>query len=160
MNIELEKADVVVIGAGPAGSIASRILAKKGWNVVLIEKGFFPGRKKACGGMLTLSTMNHFEIPDSLVETQMQEETFVFPWYRRTTQQQNITVQRTLFDEYLTRSAVQAGVQLMMSSLVTDVKRISSGNMEICVLQSGSPGLVKAKSVFKKSLHARLNAET
>ena len=36
------KCDVVVIGGGPAGSIASGILAKKGYNVVVLEKEKFP----------------------------------------------------------------------------------------------------------------------
>jgi len=36
------KCDVVVIGGGPAGSIASGILAKKGFEVVVLEKEKFP----------------------------------------------------------------------------------------------------------------------
>lgn len=34
--------DVVVIGAGPSGAVASALLAKKGYNVLVLEKTFFP----------------------------------------------------------------------------------------------------------------------
>ena len=37
--------DVVIIGAGPAGSSAAILLAGAGWSVALIEKQLFPRRK-------------------------------------------------------------------------------------------------------------------
>lgn len=43
------KCDVVVVGAGPAGSTASIFLAKKGLKVVMVDKAKFP-RMKPCGG--------------------------------------------------------------------------------------------------------------
>jgi menaquinone-9 beta-reductase len=44
--------DVVVIGAGPAGSTAAILLAKAGWKVALVEKARFP-RRKVCGEFLS-----------------------------------------------------------------------------------------------------------
>ena len=40
--------DVLVVGAGPAGSAAARLLALGGWQVVLIDQHTFP-RDKVCG---------------------------------------------------------------------------------------------------------------
>lgn len=34
--------DVVIIGAGPAGSVAGSMLANKGWNILVVEKEHFP----------------------------------------------------------------------------------------------------------------------
>lgn len=48
----MEKFDVIVIGAGPAGSTASTVLARAGLNVVLIERGQVPGQKNVSGGLL------------------------------------------------------------------------------------------------------------
>jgi flavin-dependent dehydrogenase len=44
--------DVVVIGAGPAGSAAALLLARRGWQVTLIEQHRFP-RGKVCGECLS-----------------------------------------------------------------------------------------------------------
>ena len=45
-------ADVVVVGAGPAGSTAAYHLAQAGIDVLLLEKAEFP-REKVCGDGLT-----------------------------------------------------------------------------------------------------------
>jgi geranylgeranyl reductase family protein len=43
--------DVVVVGAGPAGSIAALVLARAGARVALVDKARFP-RDKACGDLI------------------------------------------------------------------------------------------------------------
>lgn len=48
----MEKYDVIVIGAGPAGSAAAFTAAKAGFNVALVDKASFP-RDKLCGGGVT-----------------------------------------------------------------------------------------------------------
>ncbi|HEX5345569.1 MAG TPA: FAD-dependent oxidoreductase, partial [Pseudonocardiaceae bacterium] len=45
-------ADVIVVGAGPAGSTAAAYLARSGLDVLLLEKSTFP-REKVCGDGLT-----------------------------------------------------------------------------------------------------------
>lgn len=44
--------DVTIIGAGPAGSLAALLLARRGWVVTLIEQHRFP-RDKVCGECLS-----------------------------------------------------------------------------------------------------------
>jgi geranylgeranyl reductase family protein len=46
------ESDVIVVGAGPAGSATATHLARRGLNVSLLEKGAFP-REKVCGDGLT-----------------------------------------------------------------------------------------------------------
>jgi flavin-dependent dehydrogenase len=48
--------DVIIIGAGPAGSTAARLLAKAGKSVALIEKSDFP-RRKVCGEFISAATL-------------------------------------------------------------------------------------------------------
>ncbi|MDQ6639482.1 MAG: FAD-dependent monooxygenase, partial [Pseudomonadota bacterium] len=52
MNLDLdllpERCDVVVVGAGPAGSAAAQLLARAGRDVVLVDSQAFP-RDKVCG---------------------------------------------------------------------------------------------------------------
>lgn len=46
------KYDVIVGGAGPAGSTCGRWLARQGARVLILDKARFP-RYKPCGGGLT-----------------------------------------------------------------------------------------------------------
>jgi len=43
--------DAIVIGAGPAGTVAATIMARRGLDVVLVDKGRFP-RDKVCGDFI------------------------------------------------------------------------------------------------------------
>ena len=44
--------DVVVVGAGPAGSAAALVAARAGRSVALLERGPFPGSKNMYGGVV------------------------------------------------------------------------------------------------------------
>jgi flavin-dependent dehydrogenase len=52
--------DVVVIGAGPAGSITARELARRGRRVLLVDKANFP-RAKVCGACLNRAAIRALE---------------------------------------------------------------------------------------------------
>jgi geranylgeranyl reductase family protein len=53
-------ADVVVVGAGPAGATAATLLARAGRSVVMIDKAVFP-RDKCCGDGLTTLALRELE---------------------------------------------------------------------------------------------------
>ena len=48
----VDKIDVVIVGAGPAGSVAAYQLARAGMQVVVIERGQSPGHKNVSGGLI------------------------------------------------------------------------------------------------------------
>ena len=123
--------DVIVIGAGPAGSMAARTLARKGKSVLLLERGSFPGREKACGGMLPYRVFAEFGLGEDLIETKMNHEVMVFPWFRRITSQPTVTVSRRVFDEHLARSVKQAGGHLVTSCRVTGILRQACGQVKV-----------------------------
>ena len=56
----LDEAEIVIIGGGPAGSVAAFALASAGHDVLLIDKHSFP-REKACGDGLTSSAVSFLE---------------------------------------------------------------------------------------------------
>lgn len=51
-----ENFDALVIGAGPAGGVAALMLARAGWNVVIVEKSIFP-RRKVCGEFISATSL-------------------------------------------------------------------------------------------------------
>ncbi|MSX78466.1 MAG: FAD-dependent oxidoreductase, partial [Actinobacteria bacterium] len=55
--------DIIVVGAGPAGSCAAIAAAKAGKRVVLIERGPFPGSKNMYGGVIYPRILDEL-IPD------------------------------------------------------------------------------------------------
>jgi geranylgeranyl reductase family protein len=59
--------DVVVIGGGPAGSIAAETLAAKGRNVVLLEEHEAIGEPVHCTGLVGLEAFGEFDLPDTLI---------------------------------------------------------------------------------------------
>ena len=50
--------DVIIVGAGPAGSICASYLAKAGVDVLLLEKDILP-RDKTCGDMQCEGVVSH-----------------------------------------------------------------------------------------------------
>lgn len=50
-----EKFDVIVVGAGPAGTSCAYTCAKNGLKVLQIERGEYPGSKNVMGEYYTVS---------------------------------------------------------------------------------------------------------
>jgi len=62
------KYDVIVVGAGPAGSTAAKNLAEKGISVLLLDKATFP-RDKPCGGGLPTRVQKRFPYIEPLLDS-------------------------------------------------------------------------------------------
>ncbi|MHA1147458.1 MAG: NAD(P)/FAD-dependent oxidoreductase [Promethearchaeota archaeon] len=122
-----EDYDVIVAGAGPAGSLAARKTAEKGLNVLLIEEHKEIGRPVHCSGWLngcpyTEKLINEFgreKIITSVdrwrVWTPNGEFAYEFKFNG------GYFLDRTLFDQFLTMKAVQAGAELSIRTKVIDV---------------------------------------
>ncbi len=117
---------VVVVGAGPAGAITAYELARRGADVVVLEKCRFP-RDKPCGGALMYRGIHILrgELPRRLVERGIYGLRFVFPDGNMAEFSSKrligVTTQRSRFDEYLARRAERAGAALEEETPVEDV---------------------------------------
>lgn len=134
--------DVIVVGGGPAGSCAAITAARAGLDVVLIERGPFPGSKNMYGGVV------YPRILDDLIP-QWWEEAPIQRWVTRRstmllTPTQALTVDfrsdawgappyngatayRPDWDHWLAGHAEAAGAQLITSTVVTGLLRSPSG---------------------------------
>jgi len=112
--------DVIVVGAGPAGSTAAKILAEKGYRTLLIEKFKMP-RYKSCSGILIKKTMDLTElyfgerIPMSVTCEPADNRGMVFTndkgkEYRF--EQEGLNVWRSLFDHWLVKKAEESGAMV------------------------------------------------
>ena len=109
--------DVIVSGAGPAGSLFALNCASKGLDVLVLEKGLL-GRKKCCAGGLLERSLGYMgrPVPESLVERELTSFCFVVKGERfqfDLRRPLGIMVRREKFDFFLAKSAEKAGAQIM-----------------------------------------------
>jgi geranylgeranyl reductase family protein len=131
-----EDAEVIVVGAGPAGSTAATYLARSGLDVLLLEKSTFP-REKVCGDGLTPRGVK--QLIDLGVDTREEAGWLHNRGLRVVTAHHNLELDwpslsnyppyglvrpRKDFDEMLARTAQRAGARLLeetnVSGAVTD----------------------------------------
>ena len=134
--------DVIVVGAGPAGSAAAMTLARAGRSVCLLERGPFPGSKNMYGGVIYGRVLDTL-IPDWYEQAPIQR------WVTRRgtmllTDHQSLcidyrttawgeapyngaTAYRADFDNWFADQAVGAGATLVCSTTATGLVRTSRG---------------------------------
>jgi geranylgeranyl reductase family protein len=128
----VQRTDVLVVGAGPAGSAAALAAARAGVAVTLIDRATFP-RDKLCGGLLTRRAAKAyaraFDHPwDDVIEARSQGMHLhdgSRPHLPRLNGVSGSHVLeftcRSRFDHHLLRQAVQAGVQAVLGVAVQGV---------------------------------------
>lgn len=77
MFLEKIVAECVIIGGGPAGSQAARVLVESGHDVILIERD--PLHDKPCGGGVPSTAFQEFSIPETLVKKRVEWIRLVSP---------------------------------------------------------------------------------
>ncbi|WP_088032734.1 FAD-dependent oxidoreductase [Evansella clarkii] len=130
-----EKFDVIVVGAGPAGTSCAYTSAKNGLKVLLIERGEFPGAKNVMGGILYRKQMEEI-IPEFWKEAPLErpvvEQRFWFldkesmvttsykalEWGKEPFN--NFTVLRAKFDKWFASKAVEQGAVLINETVVLE----------------------------------------
>ncbi|WP_270974746.1 FAD-dependent oxidoreductase [Trueperella sp.] len=132
--------DVIVVGGGVAGSVCSYLLAKDGYEVLLIERGVEPGSKNLSGGVFYCRVMQ--EIFEDFLEKAPIERVItrnclsflgknnfvnVDYWDGRLRQPVNaVTVLRAKFDPWLAEQCENAGVTVMPGVKVDELVRDGS----------------------------------
>src|SRR5215212_6732397 len=110
----MERFDAVVVGAGPAGSIAAFRLARAQARVLLVDKAAFP-RDKPCGGGLTYRALRQLPFTVEPVVEDVVSRVECRLRYRhafvRGDRPLAVMTQRRHLDAYLVERAVEAGAE-------------------------------------------------
>lgn len=130
MNEDTTRFDVVIVGGGPSGSSAARLLAKSGLKVLIAERKVMP-RRKVCGGALSEQAMSFldFDIPPELIDWECYGARV---HYKNTTLEAKlqdriaVLTTRSEFDAFLLSKALEAGATLI-NSKVTSIEDKDSG---------------------------------
>jgi geranylgeranyl reductase family protein len=121
------KYEVVIVGAGPAGSTAAKLLSEKGIRVLLIDKDKFP-RYKPCGGGISYRVLERFPyIKDkNLIESYSYGGIVISPSKNKATlkgkEPVGAMVIRNKFDMGLVQKAVDKNTNFIDEKTVINVK--------------------------------------
>lgn len=159
------KTDVLVVGAGPAGTTAARYAAMKGMNVTIIERRPEIGVPVRCGEFMTCNEEIRdmfpnaedieelFDVPSSLRLRDLVAIRLVDPKNKITDLPfQGYTTDRGRFDQYFASRAEEEGASVIKECLYkgTDgrIARTSKGEIEYKVLiGADGPGSKVAQSL-------------
>ncbi|MBN1134842.1 MAG: NAD(P)/FAD-dependent oxidoreductase [Methanosarcinaceae archaeon] len=119
--------DVVVVGAGPAGSIAARTAAQKGLDVLLIEKRQEIGDPVRCGeGVKKMSIRRHIEPDYRWICADVKGSRIFSPNGTKVEMSESISggevgyvLERKVFDRALAYEAAMAGAEINVKTRAT-----------------------------------------
>lgn len=122
------KYDVVVVGAGPAGSTAAKFLSEKGIKTLLLDKEKFP-RDKPCAGAIPMRILNRFKYIEekNLIESYTYGTYLYLPTLKDRIEIQmekpiHAMVLRKYFDNGLVNHAIECGTTFLDGKNATNIK--------------------------------------
>jgi flavin-dependent dehydrogenase len=153
----MTKYDVIVVGAGPGGSLAAKTACESGLKTVMFERGKKPGDKSSSGCGLAPRIFRDFDfvkemdIPGMKIKYQSVhmldenlDERFMMHWspsdlgdYPEAREFFQFDVYRRDFDRFLAGLASEAGAELRTGTVVADVLKDSKGKITGVVTEKG-----------------------
>jgi digeranylgeranylglycerophospholipid reductase len=140
--------DVIIVGAGPAGSHTARRLAESGYKVLVLERKSRVGEKSCCTGIVGRECVNTFEIDSRVILRCLNSATLFSPsgnsLYLFREQPQAYVLDRTAFDISMAGRAQRSGAEYRFNNRVTGIA-IASGQAVITVSQDGKESKIPAR---------------
>ena len=126
------RTDLLVVGAGPAGSAAAAWAARAGWDTLLVDAAVFP-RDKTCGDGLTpraIGELQRLGVEDWLRARSVNQglrahgfgQTLLLPWPGGSLPDWGSAVARVELDDHLRTTAMKVGARALDGARAVDVR--------------------------------------
>lgn len=149
-----EEYDVVVVGAGPAGSAAAKICAEHDLSVLALEKRQEIGAPKRCAEGLGKNSLGRMGVEFNPIWATCEihgaicyapNGKYVHVDYKGP---EGWVVERKVFDKHLAYQASRAGAKVVAKAEVTNVRRTMDGKVDVTINYAGSAYQTKAKLII------------
>ena len=157
--MQQHQCDVLIVGAGPAGSMAAKTAADNGVDVIFIEEHKVPGSPVFCGEGLSIGGITHggLEPVEPYVCQQISTARVVAPNGIQVdlaaTDWTGYTLDRGEFDKALADNAVKAGAKLMTEVTATGVIKEGEQVVGVKAIAKGEEIEFRAKIVIGADGH-------
>jgi digeranylgeranylglycerophospholipid reductase len=142
--------DAIIVGAGPAGCRAAYLLAREGFDVLLLEEHASPGESVLCSGIVGREAFEGIPLPAGSILNDLKDIRFVSPTLKQFRYRPDhvlaSVVCRRRFDSGLARMAVEAGARLEVDSRVESLS-VETDGVALTVRSDGRVVSRKARSV-------------
>jgi geranylgeranyl reductase family protein len=138
--------DIIVIGAGPGGSMAAKTAAENGYRTLIIEKEQIgkSGRYKACGGAIAWELVEEIDYPEDKISRVIESlELHHTDGETYTKKGKGAVIWRSTFDKYLSDMAVHSGGILKENEAIIEILKEN-----IVYKVKTTKGIYKAKYII------------
>jgi geranylgeranyl reductase family protein len=105
--------DVLVVGAGPAGSMAALAAVQAGARVIMIDRRSVAGYPPRCAGFIPMPVFQRLEISSHVIAQKVDRMETHFPSGVEESRSFGYIVHRDSFDQLLAQKAEDAGAELL-----------------------------------------------
>lgn len=151
-----KQADVIVIGAGIAGTSCALQLAKQGHRTILLDRQSFP-RHKTCGEFMSPETKEMLDylgvqlLGETVEPSSMDHAIIVMPHggeINAPLPGQATGISRYELDRLLHENAVTAGADIVTGTTVTDIQKLGDHRYEVDARQGNEKLRFEARAVI------------
>ncbi len=119
--------DIIIIGAGPGGSVAAKVASENGYSTCTLEKELLgeKGRYKACGGAAAWELIEEINYPEEKIGRVIESlELHHVDGESYSKKGKGAVVWRSTFDKFLTDMAVDSGALIKDNELMINVEKV------------------------------------